>query len=81
MASFLNYVFMYTYTGGFTTATSGAFGSLRTYNHIFIKILNMFSCRHNMEEEVDSDREEGPGDMLQAWLGELDTLKKVSRRQ
>jgi hypothetical protein len=34
-----------------------------------------------MEEEVDSDREEGPGDMLQAWLGELDTLKKVSRRQ
>jgi hypothetical protein len=30
---------------------------------------------------VDSDREEGegPGDMLQAWLGELDTLKKVSR--
>jgi hypothetical protein len=33
-----------------------------------------------MEEEVDSDREEGegPGDMLQAWLGELDTLKKVS---
>jgi hypothetical protein len=34
-----------------------------------------------MEEEVDSDREEGegPGDMLQAWLGELDTLKKVSR--
>ncbi len=30
---------------------------------------------------MDSDREEGegPGDMLQAWLGELDTLKKVSR--
>jgi hypothetical protein len=34
-----------------------------------------------MEEEVDSDREEGPGHMLQTWLGELDTLKKASNQQ
>ena len=31
-----------------------------------------------MELEADSDREEEPAHLLTAWLGELDTLKKVN---
>ena len=31
-----------------------------------------------MEPEADSDREEEPAHLLTAWLGELDTLKKVN---
>ena len=36
-------------------------------------------CRAGeMEPEADSDREEEPAHLLTAWLGELDTLKKVN---
>ena len=31
-----------------------------------------------MEPEADSDKEEEPAHLLTAWLGELDTLKKVN---
>ena len=31
-----------------------------------------------MEPEADSDKEEEPGHLLTAWLGELDTLKMVN---
>ena len=31
-----------------------------------------------MDPEADSDREEEPAHLLTAWLGELDTLKKVN---